>query len=168
MAHTKFSLAGRVVMGLFLFDTALPYRGMWQRLLRWWWELPQVMCGMLIALVRIVLGKAHRVESYHGVVYVIEEGRGDGRLMGVTLGCVVNIWLHGRLGEDFHYEVEHRQQGLLKHEFGHTVDSLRLGPMYLLVVGLPSLVSAALDGKFGHNHKDFYTEHWADRNAAKL
>lgn len=33
---------------------------------------------------------------------------------------------------------------LLVHEYGHTVQSLLLGPLYLIVIGIPSLLWAAL------------------------
>lgn len=45
------------------------------------------------------------------------------------------------------------------HEFGHTWQSRLLGPLYLLIVGLPSLISAATAPA---SHSNFYTEKWAD------
>jgi hypothetical protein len=47
-----------------------------------------------------------------------------------------------------------------EHEYGHTWQNRLLGPFYLLIVALPSLMSAA--GLFGKTHGDFYTERWAD------
>lgn len=55
---------------------------------------------------------------------------------------------------------------LLRHEYGHTLQSLALGPLYLPVIGLPSLAWAALKrrGRMGgRSYYDFYTERWADR-----
>ena len=51
-----------------------------------------------------------------------------------------------------------------KHEWGHTRQSRMLGPLYLIVIGLPSLLWAAWwnpGRKAGYF--DFYTEKWADR-----
>ncbi|MBI3398310.1 MAG: insecticidal toxin complex protein [Deltaproteobacteria bacterium] len=45
------------------------------------------------------------------------------------------------------------------HEFGHTWQSRVLGPLYLFIVGIPSLISAASDPA---SHSSFYTEKWAD------
>jgi hypothetical protein len=45
------------------------------------------------------------------------------------------------------------------HEFGHTWQSRALGPLYLLIVALPSLFSATRSYAV---HKKFYTERWAD------
>lgn len=52
-----------------------------------------------------------------------------------------------------------------KHEYGHSRQSLYLGPLYLIVVGLPSLLWAG----FIHNlvkkeigYYEVYPESWAD------
>lgn len=47
----------------------------------------------------------------------------------------------------------------IPHEFGHTWQSRLLGPLYLLIIGIPSLISAATNPA---NHHNFYTEKWAD------
>lgn len=51
------------------------------------------------------------------------------------------------------------------HEIGHTKQSLMLGPLYLLVIGIPSILWAAMH-KTVAPKKDyywFYTERWADK-----
>ena len=40
--------------------------------------------------------------------------------------------------------VARQEQRVLVHEYGHTIQSLILGPLYLLVVGLPSILWANL------------------------
>ena len=51
-----------------------------------------------------------------------------------------------------------------KHELGHCYQSVYLGPLYLLVIGLPSLLWAAWwNGSRGVSYYSFYTEKWADR-----
>ena len=56
---------------------------------------------------------------------------------------------------------------VLVHEYGHTMQSLALGPLYLFVIGLPSLVwarSRKLTQRrkaAGRSYYDFYTERWA-------
>ncbi len=57
----------------------------------------------------------------------------------------------------------------LRHELdGHTVDSKIWGPLYLLIVGLPSAVHFLWyvhgDAK-KRSYDDFYTERWANRHA---
>lgn len=55
----------------------------------------------------------------------------------------------------------------LAHEYGHTIQSYKLGPLYLLVIGLPSIVWAGCFKNWRKKHnKDyysFYTERWADK-----
>lgn len=60
----------------------------------------------------------------------------------------------------------------IKHEgIGHTKQSRILGPFYLLVIGLPSILHAGLNNIIGccEKHKEgyyhFYTEKWADKIA---
>lgn len=58
----------------------------------------------------------------------------------------------------------HDGPALLAHEYGHFVQHLVLGPLYLLIIGLPSLTHAAWwqwRGRKG-NYFHFYTEAWAD------
>jgi len=61
---------------------------------------------------------------------------------------------------------------LIAHEYGHCIQSLILGPFYLLTVGLPSVIWA---GAFKKLRRDrnisyyiFYTEKWADLLAEKV
>ena len=56
---------------------------------------------------------------------------------------------------------------LLMHEYGHSIQSLILGPLYLIVVGIPSLLWALLFSKYRKNknisYGKFYTEKWANK-----
>lgn len=52
----------------------------------------------------------------------------------------------------------------IKHEKGHTIQSLILGPLYLIVIGLPSIIWAGLIYKYTNkSYCWFYTEAWADK-----
>ena len=55
----------------------------------------------------------------------------------------------------------------IKHEYGHTLQSKILGPLYLFVIGLPSFIWAGCFEKYRKKNKisyyDFYTEKWADK-----
>ena len=50
------------------------------------------------------------------------------------------------------------------HEYGHTKQSRLLGPLYLIVIGLPSILWAWYwtSGR-KYDYYDFYTEKWADK-----
>lgn len=57
-------------------------------------------------------------------------------------------------------------QKTIHHEYGHTRQSLYLGWLYLLIIGLPSITWAWLHSSFKCfstvSYYDFYTEKWAD------
>jgi len=46
---------------------------------------------------------------------------------------------------------------------GHTVDSKIFGPLYLIIIGLPSILNAMFD--FTECYYDFYTERLANKHA---
>ena len=53
---------------------------------------------------------------------------------------------------------------LAMHEYGHSRQSMFLGPLYLLVIGLPSLVWALLyKSSWKKSYYWFWTEKWANR-----
>lgn len=51
----------------------------------------------------------------------------------------------------------------IMHEYGHCLQSRKLGWFYLLVVGIPSLLHAAFCRCKRHSYYDFPTERWADK-----
>lgn len=69
---------------------------------------------------------------YHGSVVTYH----NGNFGGVSLGLF--IFVNGSRGEKAINEMR-------VHEYGHTVQSLLLGPLYLFVIGIPSLIWC--DGK---------------------
>ncbi len=58
---------------------------------------------------------------------------------------------------------------VLYHEYGHTIQSVLLGPLYLPVIAFPSLFWAGAGicrryrMKMRKSYYDFYPERWADR-----
>ena len=61
------------------------------------------------------------------------------------LGAVVTHWpLWGSMSLGMFLFLGRDEQSVLVHEFGHAVQSCILGPLYLPVVGLPSLLWATL------------------------
>lgn len=55
---------------------------------------------------------------------------------------------------------------LLVHEYGHTIQSLILGPLYLFVIGIPSTLWGFLGGRKRRDEQipygAFFTEKWAN------
>ena len=56
---------------------------------------------------------------------------------------------------------------LLVHEYGHTIQSLILGPLYLIVIGIPSTLWGFLFAKKRYEKQipycAFFTESWANK-----
>ncbi len=112
-------------------------------IISWIWQFPQNFVGIIF---RLIYGQPNA--RYRGVdVVIAERFRG-----GISLGNTI-IVKHSYYGN----------RNTWDHEFGHTRQSLYLGPLYLLVIGLPSLIHAALYRPEKGNYYDFYTERWADR-----
>ena len=110
------------------------------------WQLPQNLVGLLLVLVLQPEG-CFQVDTYR--LYYASRMRGA-----ISLGQYIILNEHYR---DYNGNTE-------LHEIGHHLQSLRLGPLYLLVIGLPSLVWALCwhgGGKMAYH--DFYTEKWADK-----
>lgn len=66
------------------------------------------------------------------------------------------------------YSLEELSGRLLVHEYGHTIQSLILGPLYLIVMGIPSTLWGFLPSlqrkrkEEGLSYFAFFTEKWAN------
>lgn len=106
------------------------------------WQLPQ---NIVALLMMPFLGKMHRVcYRNYCLCYV-----GERMQCGISLGNFA--FLHPYMEYDEH---------VIAHEVdGHTVQSKILGPLYLLVIGIPSISWAYLRNVKKHpNYYAFYTE----------
>lgn len=111
------------------------------------WQLPQNLLGLLFLLV--LRGETrHHLGSIR--FYFLDAFPG-----GITLGEYIIVGT--------------KQDLMVRHEFGHVLQSRMLGPLYLPVIGLPSLLHAWLNGCIGccgrheEGYHHFYAERWADR-----
>lgn len=134
-----------------------PVRGVLFHLLQWTWCLPQNLAGLV--LLPFLRGERYR---YHGaLVTVYRRLKRFSNRSGFSLGSFIFIpeaWS------------AHDKKHLVVHEYGHTVQSLMLGPLYLPVVGLPSLLwSRRYDRRLiayrirGVAYTDRFPENGADR-----
>ena len=121
------------------------------------WEMPQSALGAAALALSRVSGDALEISRDEGRVFV------RSRSVGVSLGHFV-----------FYTEEEvrwFRRDPLMKrHEHGHTFQSRRLGPLYLPLVGVPSVMRLLyaigyreLTGKRWRRYYDGYPERQADR-----
>lgn len=105
------------------------------------------------ALLSLAGASLARLSGAQGVPYrgaVVYRTRLMERLGGVCLGPAILV------APDF-------PDAVVAHEWGHFRQHLRLGPLYLLVIGLPSVTHALWHR--AHPERDyfaFYTERWAN------
>lgn len=116
-----------------------------KNILLWIWQFPQHIVGLLILL----FIKGESKHKFDGIAYYYY----DPFPGGISLG---NYMI---LGDKWSQSI--------KHEYGHTIQSRMLGPLYLPTVGLCSITWAGLYGsviKETHNgYYKFWTEKWADK-----
>lgn len=123
-----------------------------KKVLLFLWTLPQSLLGFLLSLLckkRILYGKNVYVWCFSGAV---------------SLGLY--IFVSKKALDTKKYPVY--SEFVVAHEYGHYKQSLLLGPLYLIIIGLPSFIWATLHstGLFNkYLYYDFYTEKWANKNA---
>jgi len=118
----------------------------------WTWCLPQSLFGLLFASCLKIRGNILCVKNHKKIrIITIRDNRLFG---GVSLGAF--IFLTKRTEDELS----------LMHEYGHTIQGYILGPLYLLVVGIPSVgflwVSKWKPG-FGQKYYRRFPENWADK-----
>jgi len=124
-----------------------------KEILMWIWQLPQNIVGLFM-----LLWYKHE-KVYH-------------RLNGRTFYFTTEMPSGISLGNYIIMNREDKEDGM-RHEYGHSIDSRRWGPLYLLVIGLPSLLGNIYDRvfhkkwKYSDSCEWYYNQPWeksADRN----
>ncbi|MGI6316772.1 MAG: hypothetical protein ACOX17_08930 [Christensenellales bacterium] len=117
---------------------------LWSMLLQWTWGLPQSLLGLLLLLRFRKKPRRRYLDA-----------------------LMVDWGLPGGISLGFVFFTGHPE--LAPHEYGHTRQSLLLGPLYLAVIGLPSLLWANLPyfrrlrREKNIPYSRLYCESWADR-----
>jgi len=111
------------------------------------WQLPQNLVGLVFGW--FLKGKRTvPTTDIPGTIHVVS---------------AENMWGGISLG-NFIYGRPPIYKRMLLHEYGHCIQSRILGPFYLIVVGLPSLLWALWwHPRSRKGYYTFYTERWADR-----
>lgn len=112
-------------------------------LLLYIWQLPQNLLGLLFLLFI-------RGEEKH-------------QLAGVSFYYAKTF--NGGISLGKYIIMGYKKEKGVRHEYGHCIQSKILGWFYLPIVGLLSILHAALCvcKKHGHSYYDFPTERWADK-----
>ena len=119
------------------------------------WQLPQHIIALIYFGYLVMMCKDLGIDSRYKQATVIPcIMRGA-----VTLGNYVFVGLNSEYKET------------IKHELGHTIQSKILGPLYLIVIGIPSITYCGLRRIFPSlrkkNYYNFYTEKWANNLSEK-
>ena len=115
-----------------------PHRYLGYQLAQWTWGLPQNLCGLALTLYY----RSCPQDTFCGAHVTTWPHKSS-----LSLGMFLFI-----TDEPFHYYKNQKTEysmisfirGLLVHEYGHTIQSLMWGPLYLFTVGLPSMLWATL------------------------
>lgn len=117
-------------------------------ILKFLWQLPQTIVALIYFSYLRYKDEILATCTFQGaVVFIKKESYGS-----VTLGN--HIFLSPRATDT-----------TIRHEWGHTRQSLILGPLYLIVIGIPSIIWAATHRTIEPNtdYFDFFTEKWANK-----
>ena len=122
------------------------------------WELPQNIAGAFYFIIHGVFAKTFIIDDGDSFEMSSDKQKGA-----VSLG-VFRVYKSEYYGNAAQFVKLTR-----KHEKGHRIQSKILGPLYLIVIGIPSIIWAALHSSVRRlrtvDYFSFYTEKWADRLA---
>lgn len=130
------------------------------RILQCTWGVLQTLLGFIM----FILHFKCKHYTYHGAIITEWNARSS-----MSLGLFVFVTFDPFFAKKYEGQinVEDLSMRLLVHEYGHTIQSLILGPFYLIVIGIPSTLWGFTGAK---KRKDeqvpygaFFTEGWANR-----
>lgn len=112
------------------------------------WELPQNFLGAIVFVGAHLAKIIKKIEFEKGRIFIQTD-------FSVSLGVFV-FWTFDSKGLN------------KKHEYGHSIQSQILGPLYLIIVGLPSFCRVQyydyyLDARDSRAYYQGFPENWADR-----
>ena len=110
------------------------------------WETRQTLMGNIVSHFRNMIGQVDNVEV-DGWTVLVNQNKNDGERWGMTLGPYINS-KNIELYSDMYY-----------HEYGHTIQSRILGPLYVSKVGIPSSISVLFGNEY---HGKSWYEVWAN------
>ena len=125
----------------------------------------------MLGLLNFLLHIRDKHYFYHGAVVTEWNDKSS-----VSLGMFVFItkepYFYDKLRKE--YTMEELSNRLLVHEYGHTIQSLMFGPLYLILMGIPStlwgfLPCCAKKRKAEQiSYFSFFTEKWANDLGEKV
>ena len=129
------------------------------------WQCTWGFLQSLLGLIVFLLHSKDKHYFYHGAVITRWKDKSS-----VSLGMFVFVtdepFFYEKLKDQ--YSMEELSARLLVHEYGHTIQSLMLGPLYLIVIGIPSTLWGFLPNLNRKRKEEqisyfsFFTEKWAN------
>lgn len=123
------------------------------------WGIIQTLLGFCVFL----MNYKEKHYNFHGAIITEWKGKSS-----VSLGMFVFVTKKPFFADKLknEYTVEALSNRLLIHEYGHTIQSLILGPLYLFIIGIPSTLWGFLGAKKRKEKQipygAFFTEGWAN------
>lgn len=123
--------------------------GQFVEIIKYIWQLPQNIAALIYRLYLEQTFALLKKGLYKGIKVYTKSTSGS-----VSLGNYIFI-------------SERANDATIGHEWGHTRQSLMLGPLYLLIIGIPSLLWAITHRTIApdKSYYWFYTERWANKLA---
>lgn len=118
-----------------------------------------------LGLICFILHFSDRHYCYHGAV-VTEWNAKSSVSLGMFVFVTKEPYFYEKLKRE--YTMDELSQRLLVHEYGHTIQSLILGPLYLIIIGIPSTLWGFLPcfnmkrRSKSISYFSFFTEKWAN------
>ncbi len=128
------------------------------------WQCTWGILQTFLGLIMFIMHFRNKHYSYHGAIITEWSVKSS-----LSLGLFVFVTSEPYFAKKYegHISIEELSKRLLVHEYGHTIQSLILGPLYLIVIGIPSTLWGFVGAK---KRKDeqipygaFFTEGWANR-----
>lgn len=119
------------------------------------WQLPQNILGLMLFWWYEYHSAYTRRDTHKGINYLMA----DAMKGGISLGNYVILSYY------YTFYVNWKDREAVNHEWGHTRQSRMLGPLYLFVIGIPSILHAAVHSRWckQKSYYHFWTEKWADK-----
>jgi hypothetical protein len=131
------------------------------KILKWVWQLPQNCAGL--ALTKIIKSKSSNKIKGLFLVAIKEVDVKDRVICVSRLKSGLSLGKYIFIPED-NFALYKRT---LLHELGHSVQSVYFGPLYLIVVGIPSICLNLLS-RISPTVRSRYYEFWPENQADKL
>lgn len=125
------------------------------------WGINQNILGILLFLILTVINPTRKRMYYHGAIVSYWK-------FPFSMGLGMFIFFgHWQQNEEYAKQV-------LVHEYGHTIQSIIVGPFFMHVVGLPSSIWASLpifekwrkEGRY--TYFDLFCERWANYEGERI